>query len=76
MKTQEVEEQVYLHWWRVGGYTPQVDLLTGELSTCASVLLVFKHILKNSCAVCRNVMFKSDRPDLKSGFGFILWNLS
>lgn len=46
MKTQEVEEQVYQHWWRVGGYTPQpqqVDLLTGELSTCASALLGFKH---------------------------------
>lgn len=48
----------------------QVDLLTGELSTCASVLLVFKHILKNSCAVCRNVIFESEKPDLKSGFGF------
>lgn len=63
----------------MGGYTPppqQVDLLTGELSTCASALLVFKHILKNSCAVCRNVTFKSGKPDLESGFGFILRNLS
>lgn len=52
----------------------QVDLLAGELSTCASVLLEFQHFLKNSRAVCRNVMFKSDKPDLKSEFGFILWN--